>query len=403
MFSESEEGLRKMLQTMEKYCAENELTLNTDKTKCMIFNKGGKLLKTAFHYNGEKLENVNKFKYLGFLITPSGEIKSGLLDLRDRALKAFYKLKNALGDPFRSNVKTTLHLFDTLIKPILMYMSDFWGGLKLPDEKHNPIEKLHYMFCKQVLGVQKQTTNIGVLLELGRMPLKTFAEKSAIKNWERIRTGKINELLKNSQANATIDDLPWISHIKSILESHNLENYYSNPSQKRKYPFIHKLLFKKQCSNFKENAFEMITNPDSKLRTYGLLKTKIGCEKYLLEIKNEVVRQSFTKFRLSNHVLNIEKLRHTTPKTPKENRFCPFCPKRVEDEVHFLLECPIYRIPRKEMIDNLTKEKPSFRREERDSQFIELMRPENVHLTSKTIHRFFEIREFLFKSPRGYL
>ena len=147
----------------------------------------------------------------------------------------------------------------------------------------------------------------------------------------------------------------------------------------------------------------MITNPDGKLRTYGLLKTKIGCEKYLLEIKNEVVRQSFTKFRLSNHVLNIEKLRHTTPKTSKENRFCPFCPKRVEDEVHFLLECPIYRIPRKEMIDNLTKEKPSFRREERDSQFIELMRPENVHLTSKTIHRFFEIREFLFKSPRGYL
>ena len=33
MFSESEEGLRKMLQTMEIYCNENELTLNTDETK----------------------------------------------------------------------------------------------------------------------------------------------------------------------------------------------------------------------------------------------------------------------------------------------------------------------------------------------------------------------------------
>ena len=37
----------------------------------------------------------------------------------------------------------------------MMYMSDFWGGLKLPDEKHNPIEKLHYMFCKQLLGGSK--------------------------------------------------------------------------------------------------------------------------------------------------------------------------------------------------------------------------------------------------------
>ena len=130
-------------------------------------------------------------------------------------------------------------------------------------------------------------------------------EKAAIKNWERMKQGKINELLKNSQANAIRDDLPWITHIKSILESHNLENFYSNQTQNRKHPFIHKLLFKKQCSNFKENAFEMITNPDSKLRTYGLLKTEIGCEKYLLEIKNETVRQSFTKFRLSMHVLNI--------------------------------------------------------------------------------------------------
>ena len=66
---------------MEKYCKINELTLNTDKTKCMIFNKSGWLLRTPFYYNGEKLENVNKFKYLGFLITPSGEIRSGLNDL----------------------------------------------------------------------------------------------------------------------------------------------------------------------------------------------------------------------------------------------------------------------------------------------------------------------------------
>ena len=57
------------------------------------------------------------FKYLGFLITPSGEIKSGLTDLKDRALKGFYKLKNAMGDSFRSHIGITLHLFDALIKP----------------------------------------------------------------------------------------------------------------------------------------------------------------------------------------------------------------------------------------------------------------------------------------------
>ena len=59
------------------------------------------------------------------MLKPSGEINSGLQDLRDRALKAFYKLKNSMGDFFRSNIEITIHLFDSLVKPILMYMSDF--------------------------------------------------------------------------------------------------------------------------------------------------------------------------------------------------------------------------------------------------------------------------------------
>ena len=124
-----------MLKTLEKFCEKNELTLNTEKTKCMIFNKTGRLFRTPFYYKNEKLENVNKFKYLGFLLTPSGEITSGLKDLKDRALRGFFKLKNAMGEAFRDNISITIHLFDSLIKPILMYMSDFCGGLKPPAEK----------------------------------------------------------------------------------------------------------------------------------------------------------------------------------------------------------------------------------------------------------------------------
>ena len=41
------------------------------------------------------------------------------------------------------------------------------------------------MFCKQLLGVQRQT-NVGVLLELGQVPLNIYAKKVALKNWERI-------------------------------------------------------------------------------------------------------------------------------------------------------------------------------------------------------------------------
>ena len=77
------------------------------------------------------------------MFTPSGEIKSGLHDLRDRA---FHQIEKPNGD-------ILFDIFDTMIKPILLYSSDFRGCLKLP--KENPINILHIMFCKQILGFQK--------------------------------------------------------------------------------------------------------------------------------------------------------------------------------------------------------------------------------------------------------
>ena len=54
-------------------------------------------MRSPFYLNGVKLEMVRQYKYLGFVITPSGEITTGLNDLRDRAYKAFMKIKNDLG------------------------------------------------------------------------------------------------------------------------------------------------------------------------------------------------------------------------------------------------------------------------------------------------------------------
>ena len=75
------------------------------------------------------------YKYLGFLLTPSGEINSGFKDLRDRALKAYMGLKNSLETSFNQDIKTTLTLIDMMIKPILLYNSDFWGCLNLPKKQ----------------------------------------------------------------------------------------------------------------------------------------------------------------------------------------------------------------------------------------------------------------------------
>jgi hypothetical protein len=46
------------------------LSVNLDKTKVMVFGKGGRLSKyEKWGFNGNKIEIVNKYTYLGFALT----------------------------------------------------------------------------------------------------------------------------------------------------------------------------------------------------------------------------------------------------------------------------------------------------------------------------------------------
>ena len=97
LLSETEEGLQCMLNHLSEYTKENGMSIHTEKTKGMIFNKSGKFFRRNFKLGNENIFTTNSYKYLGFIVTPSGEISSGLKDLKDRALKAYYKLKKTMG------------------------------------------------------------------------------------------------------------------------------------------------------------------------------------------------------------------------------------------------------------------------------------------------------------------
>ena len=70
-------------------------------------------------------------------------------------------------------------------------------------------------------------------------------------------------------------------------------------------------------------------------------------------MNNGNLRVILTKFRLSDHELNIEKGRHKDIK--RQERFCPCCSlkKQIENETHFLLECPYYNNLRQEFMVNV--------------------------------------------------
>ena len=388
LLSKSEAGLKNMLSALNSYTEKNGMTLNVKKTKVMIFNKGGRHIRRDIRFGNVKLETTRKYKYLGFMVTPSGEITTGLKDLKDRALRAFMKLKNKMGILFRKHPQVTIKLFRTLVEPILLYASDFWGTLKLP--QNNPIENVFLSFCKQLLGVQKQTTNVGVLLELGQFPLTLIAQKNAIKNWVRIvNKVKCNEYVIKSYENAILKNLTWSTRIENTLSEIGMREHFMVRDND-----LHSKAFQRMKDIFHQEAFSDIQREDSKLRTYSLFKTTLGYEKYLSEIRIIEERTALTKLRLSNHTLMIEKGRHLGVK--RECRFCPHCPGTVEDEKHFLVECKPFANLRNELWDKTRKVIFRLPLLCRNRTFISLMNDSSIcGLTAKYISKALELREFL--------
>ena len=148
---------------------------------------------------------------------------------------------------------------------------------------------------------------------------------------------------------------------------------------------------------FHQNSFEKINSCVHKLRTYAIFKKRAGIENYLVNVKNISERKHITKFRLSNHRLMIEVGRHKG--LIKEERFCPFCSDKVEDEYHFLMECSTYREQREVFLGPILRLIPNFS-DFSSNEKIEILMCEMDNNICKYISNCMDIRAFLESKPK---
>ena len=125
----------------------------------------------------------------------------------------------------------------------------------------------------------------------------------------------------------------------------------------------------------------------NKLRTYSLVKKEYKIGDYLILINNRDERNMLAKLRCSNHCLLIETGRHDN--TDVSDSKCTLCDK-IEDEIHFNVECQLYRTTRAKFFNdcNITCH-------DKRSTFISLLMSKTTEVI-KNLARFvtncFEIR-----------
>ena len=122
----SSKGLQNSLDKLYTYCSKWEMDVSTIKAKVMVFNTSGRLLKGyRFHYDGITVEQVNEFNYLGTTFSVSGNHSYPKDKSRTQANKDYFLVLKAL-HKIDFGAAPNLHLFDTLITPILNHNCEVW-------------------------------------------------------------------------------------------------------------------------------------------------------------------------------------------------------------------------------------------------------------------------------------
>lgn len=344
LFTTDPKSLQSQIDCLYQYSIKWGLNINVSKTKVCIFEKRKQNCNLNFYINGEMLEIINSFTYLGVTFTNTGNFTNAVKALHDQALRAYFNLLTVF-DKEHLDVRTKLKLFDTMVVPILLYGSEVWGVYNITF-----IDKLHIRFCKYILGVKAQTPNAAVYGELGRFPLSVICKQRSLKFWLKIMKNPDSPLYNMyCELNNNVNVSTWASRIHSIIDHLGFTDIRIDIDSNSNYLplFVNRL-----HDQYIQEWFASI-NTMPKLDHYCKFKTSFCFEQYLEKNPNDKLRKHFTSIRLSSHKLEIELGRYNN--VDRNYRICKLCSQNVtESEYHFLLCCDLYRDLRCKYLGNIS-------------------------------------------------
>lgn len=230
LLAESPENLQTLLNSVQDYTQRWCLTVNTSKTKLVVFRSSWRVYDTeSWTFNDDNIEVVDSFRYLGLVLTYNGKFYTTQKMLATQAQKAMFCLMKTVKEN-HFNIQTKLELFDTYVGSILNYGCEIWGNHKDPD-----IERVHLNFLKRILGVKRSTLNMMVYRELDRYPLHINRCVRQVRYWVKLRNN--NNCIVQSVYNVLLSEydlIPqnkynWLREIKSILSSVGMNNVWVYP------------------------------------------------------------------------------------------------------------------------------------------------------------------------------
>lgn len=148
IMAKSEEGMKEMLKRMEKYLKRKKLYVNIKKSKMVCFrSEGGRKRRIEWKWEGQNIEEVKEFKYLGYVVKENGGQEG---QIKESKKKGNIVLKQVWGlgeRRFRDDFKRRIKLFRYLILGVIMYGAEVWEW-----KEREELERIQKRYIKCTLN-----------------------------------------------------------------------------------------------------------------------------------------------------------------------------------------------------------------------------------------------------------
>ncbi len=175
-------GLQQQLDALQQFYVERGFTVNVKKTKVMVFNFVDPCQK--FVFEGDIIERVQTFNYLGILLETTSNLDSVVEHLAAANKHSLFALNRRCAELRIMDMKLHCDLFNTLVRSIASYACEIWVDSK----KIKAMEVVYRGFFKSLLGMWKTTSTSIVLVEFNKFLFEHFAWGQALLYYNRVNT-----------------------------------------------------------------------------------------------------------------------------------------------------------------------------------------------------------------------
>ena len=218
LLANSKEQLQIGLDALGLYCEKWKLKINAEKSKITVFEKRCSVAQNeVLTINGEPIEIVSHFSYLGVTLSSNGSMKKCIEIALERGRKAMFGLLRK-SRKLQLNIQTQIDLFHKLVLPVIAYGSEIWAY-----EDLSKLDGFHLKFLRFILCLNTSTPIPMIYGETGELPISIRIRSRLLGYFAKLTDRRVDSISKRIfelQCKMHNDDYyttNWLLKVRSML------------------------------------------------------------------------------------------------------------------------------------------------------------------------------------------